>query len=540
MGDRVTVVIREYNAAADRLVARLRALGFDADPWVGAVADIAALGDAAGLILLDPAAVREHATAVAALENAGKAPVVHVTGGGLGDAHDAALDLGADDARLKAQLEALLTALRVGRGAAAAPVPPRRAEPLGYEDFLAYASDAIYIADPTGRYIAANERAAQMLGYARDELVGMHMRDVLPPEDLEAAPFQFGKMEAKKPILIERRLRRSDGRIFPAEISAVVLPDGNLLGIVRDISVRKEAEQMLRESEERYRQMFETNPAVKIVIDPETGRIVDANPAACAFYGYPFEQLTQMRIFEINQLAEEDIRAEMEAAKREKRLYFVFPHKIAGGEVRWVEIYSGPLTLGGKRYLHSIIHDITERRRAEEMVRASERYFRAVIENASDIVTIVDDEGVIRYESPSVTRVSGFNVEELHGLNIFSFLHQEDLPAVEQAFIALLREPDQIQTLELRVRHKGGGWVWLEATACNLLAEPAVKGIVINSRDVTLRKQADAALRERTEELERLNQFMVDRELRMVELKKELADLRAELADVYRDKGETT
>lgn len=131
--------------------------------------------------------------------------------------------------------------------------------------------------------------------------------------------------------------------------------------------------QALDESERRYREVFETNTAVKLVIDPESGAIVDANPAACGFYGYDREQLLGMRIQQINTMPPERVQEEMERAKTERRLYFRFQHRLAGGELRDVECYTGPVTLGGRTLLHSIIVDQTQRRELERQLLRAQR-----------------------------------------------------------------------------------------------------------------------------------------------------------------------
>ncbi len=127
---------------------------------------------------------------------------------------------------------------------------------------------------------------------------------------------------------------------------------------------RLRAEEELRQRREReaaeiYDEMFRRNTAPKLLIDPETGAIADANPAALTFYGYTQEAMREQRIQDINQLSEEEVRAEWEKARREERRYFEFRHRLANGEIRDVKVYSGPVVMAGKTYLHSIIHDVT-------------------------------------------------------------------------------------------------------------------------------------------------------------------------------------
>ncbi|KHK01002.1 sensory box histidine kinase/response regulator [Desulfovibrio sp. TomC] len=128
----------------------------------------------------------------------------------------------------------------------------------------------------------------------------------------------------------------------------------------------QEMAEALAASEARHRAMFFSNIAVKLLIDPASGRIVDANPAACQFYGYPLEDIQQLSIWDINTLTREQVRQEMDRAKDEHRGFFRFRHRLASGELREVEAYSGPVEYLGRNLLFSIIHDVTDRVRAEE------------------------------------------------------------------------------------------------------------------------------------------------------------------------------
>jgi len=128
-------------------------------------------------------------------------------------------------------------------------------------------------------------------------------------------------------------------------------------------------EEELHESEERYRCLFENNHAIMLLIDPDNGAIVDANDAASTYYGWSIEELKMRRIDEINTLKREEVFAEMQLALSEKRNYFLFRHRLADGTIRDVEVYSGPIPLKGKRLLYSIVHDITERKKADQQVK---------------------------------------------------------------------------------------------------------------------------------------------------------------------------
>ena len=150
---------------------------------------------------------------------------------------------------------------------------------------------------------------------------------------------------------------------FPMESES-----GDVYGVVeyvRDITDSRQARELLREREELYRSLFEMNKTVMLLIDPDSGAIVDANRSACQYYGYDKSALVGRNIADINILSAEEIFSEMGRAKAERRNYFNFRHRLADGAVRDVEVFSGPVTVGGKPLLCSIIHDISERKTIE-------------------------------------------------------------------------------------------------------------------------------------------------------------------------------
>jgi PAS domain S-box-containing protein len=130
---------------------------------------------------------------------------------------------------------------------------------------------------------------------------------------------------------------------------------------------------ILQESEERFRSLFEHNHAVMLILDPATGAIVDANAAACTFYGWPHATLTQMNIAQINTLSPAEISAEMERAHTYRRNHFEFRHRLASGDIREVEVYSGPIYLQARDLLYSLVFDVTERKALEAQLQQAQK-----------------------------------------------------------------------------------------------------------------------------------------------------------------------
>lgn len=140
-------------------------------------------------------------------------------------------------------------------------------------------------------------------------------------------------------------------------------------GFVEDITQKYKMEKELEKSEKKYRSLFENQYSVMLILNPENGEIVDANPAACEYYGWTYEELTSMNINEINTLTKEEIAKKLKAIKNERRHNFEFEHQLANGEIRNVEAYDAPIKIGNKDYLFSIIHDITERKEAQNKIK---------------------------------------------------------------------------------------------------------------------------------------------------------------------------
>ncbi len=184
-----------------------------------------------------------------------------------------------------------------------------------------------------------------------------------------------------------------------------------LAGLIHQVVEHRKAEEKLRQSEARYKSLFQDHKAVKLLIDPQDGHIVDANRAAVDFYGWSHEELTRMFIQQINTLPSEAVQERMKEVKEGRRAYFEFQHRCADGSVRDVEVYSSRIDVDGKPYLHSIIHDVTGKKRME----AERARWLTAIEHAGEVVLITDADGFIQYVNPAFEAVTGYTREEAVG-----------------------------------------------------------------------------------------------------------------------------
>ena len=224
----------------------------------------------------------------------------------------------------------------------------------------------------------------------------------------------------------------------------------------------------LKASEQRQSQTFETNSVVKLILHPEDGRIIDANSAAVAFYGYGREKLLAMRIQDLNTLTQQEIQTEVRQAETEQRLYFNFRHRLANGESRDVEVYSGPIETPQGRLLYSIIHDVTERRRIQLALQESESRFRQLAENLDAVFWIGSpDWQRVSYISPAYERIWGRSAESLyqHGMDWFDAVVPEDHAAVLEQIPPQGQVWLGIQFPPFRIRRPDGGSRWISARA---------------------------------------------------------------------------
>jgi len=168
------------------------------------------------------------------------------------------------------------------------------------------------------------------------------------------------------------RARRKDGEIIWLQLSGQVHEyNGDSFtidGFITDITDRYEIEKKLAQSEEKFRSAFMNHNSPMLIINPDNMNIVEANQAALDFYGYQYDEITSLKISDINIFEDDKVKSEVENARSQKSIKFYFKHELKNGEIRDVEVHSGPVKIDGQEYLFSIIHDITERKKVEEKI----------------------------------------------------------------------------------------------------------------------------------------------------------------------------
>ncbi len=264
----------------------------------------------------------------------------------------------------------------------------------------------------------------------------------------------------------------------------------------------------LNESQSRYQQIFETNQAVKLIIDLQSGKIVEANEAAIKFYGYDENTLLGMHIGEINTLSDEEINAKMISANAKETSLFNFRHKLASGEIRDVEVYSGPIHSNGRNLLYSIVHDVTERKRAERALIDSEVKYRSIIQSTVVAVIVSDSKGHILEWNTGAEQIFGYTVEEILGKPLNLLIPERFLSLHKKRFIQAVESRSLIkkeQMLEVSGLRKNGQEFPVELTIGSWSSgdELYFSAIIL---DVTERKHAELGLR-RSQKMDAIGQL---------------------------------
>jgi two-component system, cell cycle sensor histidine kinase and response regulator CckA len=274
-----------------------------------------------------------------------------------------------------------------------------------------------------------------------------------------------------------------------------------LIGILLSVLVLKQ----VRNSEEKYRNLINSASDAILVLDPQSRVILEANNKACEMLGISEQELIGMpesclygtRNGEAPRLL---------TANGNGRSSFCLELQRGDGTRVPAEVSASATELKGRRVILGIFRDVRDRMEAEAIVRRSEERFGYLIQNLSDVITVVAVDGTMLYHSPSIERVAGYKASELLGQNFLSFVHPEDRFAVRGALERLTLRVGSAAPPEFRFCRKDGSWVWLESVGNNLLNDVAVGGIVVTSRDVTTRRVLEEQVRQ-SQKMEAVGRF---------------------------------
>lgn len=269
----------------------------------------------------------------------------------------------------------------------------------------------------------------------------------------------------------------------------------------KNLQAQQQADIALRQSEELYHQLFECSKAVNLLIDPHDGKIIDANTAAQNYYGYSKSRLRSMHIWEINMLSQYEVQAEMQLAQEEKRNYFRFRHRLASGEVRHVEVHSGPFTASHRVLLYSIVHDVTDRIKAEQALIESEKRFRLMADSAPMFIWMSDMTGGCIYLNKIRLEFTGKTLLEECGDGWTKSIHPDDYQQTVQTYQQAFAKRETFRMEYRMLRHEDQAYRWLLDIGVPRFSDMAeFAGYIGTCVDITERKQMENQLQELLEQ----------------------------------------
>ncbi len=371
-----------------------------------------------------------------------------------------------------------------------------------YHSIFENAVEGIFSITLDGRILAANPAAARMLGYGSPEELIAEVTDIRQIYiDLNRRDELIHLMQTKGVVTgFEVQIRRKDGSMIwtSANIQASRDESGRIVGFVGmgvNITERKQAEEKLRDSEIRYRTLFEQSPDGVLIIDPQTAAVIEFNETAHRQLGYTREEFKTLRIFDYEAKEKlEETKAHIEKVLHEGRDDLETLHRAKDGKLRNVMVTVKKIELSGMEVLHCIFRDITELKRIEEALRESQNLLQSTMDNFPTVIAYKDREGRFLNVNKIVENVLGMTKEQIRGLTDY------DLFPKERADIYRRRDLEVMESRQPMLREEvtelpSGNLYHLDTSFPLIDSEGHVYGVGHISHDITELKRTEDALR---------------------------------------------
>ncbi len=363
-----------------------------------------------------------------------------------------------------------------------------------------YSDDAITMISLDGIISSWNNGAEKLYGYDSFEAIGRNFSFLLSPTHPLDYSLILEKIQTGEIVHQLESIQRKD-KNHELSISLLFSPirdiNRKITGISvigRDVSELKIVEASLRESEKQFRDLFELNVANMLIIDPDTGEILHANSAASSYYGYSIEELSSINMTGINIGDPELIRAKMQKAKIKQDTRFSFQHRMKNGEIRDVEVFSAPIAKRDSIVLHSIIHDVTDKKKLERALFESEQQYRSVVEDQIELICRFLPDGTNTFVNNAYCRYFNKERAEIIGTRFSPNFIEVDENLIRNYYKSL-SENGNIGTIERRIVKPDGKIRWLQCNDRRIVDEFG-KTLEYQSvaLDITEKKQAEEQL----------------------------------------------
>ena len=290
---------------------------------------------------------------------------------------------------------------------------------------------------------------------------------------------------------------------------------------------RENSAKALRESEGKYRYLFANNPQPMYIHDVETLEFLEVNQAAIDHYGYSKEEFLTMTLKDFRPFEDIDaLLADVIDTRKSFKPSGTWRHLKKNGEIIYVDITAVSVNLNGRKARHVMVLDITECKKIEDALKESEDKYRTMIENSNDLIWTLDMNGNFTFLNKVALKTSELNLEDWTGKSFVPLIIDEDLPMLMDVFNKTMN--GETCNYELRFRKTDATILTVFVNTSPIYHSGIIEGVVSFGRDITESKKAQIELEEKMNDLVRFHNLTVDRELKMIELKKEINQLLAE------------
>ena len=379
-----------------------------------------------------------------------------------------------------------------------------------YRTILVDIQEGYFEVDFAGNFTFFNDSLRRFLGYSKEELMGMNNLQYTDKEHSKKLFQAYNKVytTGEPNNGFSWQITRKDGAKKYIEGSISLLKDSSgkqkgFRGIARDVTERKKAEEELKKEQLFNTAILDSVPGILYLYD-ETGHLVHWNKQNEEVTGYSSEELKGMHVLDWFGGVEPDtsnIINSIEAVMKNGHSMIEARIINKSGHAIPMILTGVKLAIDGKDHLLGIGIDITDRKKAEQELQESEKYFKEITENSSDIIVITDKNGDIKYCSRSIERYTGYKPDELIGRVVLTLIHPDDKKRAVGDFSKAILAKDSAIPNAFRIVRKDGAERYFEGLGKNLLDNPAVEGFIMNVRDVTERKQTDEELKQTLESL---------------------------------------
>jgi diguanylate cyclase (GGDEF)-like protein/PAS domain S-box-containing protein len=364
-----------------------------------------------------------------------------------------------------------------------------------YRILAELAADGILIETVEGRILECNTAGAKIYGYAKEEMIGLTIADLVPEEFVIQLPKVITDKETTHGIFVPRISKKKDGTIFPTEIATKIVSIGGkprLIAYVRDITKPKEAEKKLRKARKIFASLFNSSPIAALYHD-EDGRILNINPYFTKTFGYTLKEIRGRNIDEGMIYPENKIDEGERLTKKGLTFKGISEYetirKKKDGTLIYVVISASPVIIDGQSKGTIVLYrDITERKKAEEALLKSQQEFASLFNSSPEALAYLDEKGNIIDINPRFTELFGYNLNEVKGRNLDNGMIHPPEKMEEGKWMTKKALKGKFYYETIR-KKKDGTLFPVSISVSRVMLDGKLQGVIGMYRDITERKQ---------------------------------------------------